>query len=231
MILRNILFYLLLIPTTIFFALTSMLTLFTSRKISYWYITRWSHLLIFYAKICCGLQYKVTGVTNLPKIATIVLSNHQSTWDAIFMQVLLPPQCWILKRELLQIPFFGWGLALLQPIAINRQAFNAIKILITQAGMRLQQGRWIVLFPEGTRVPYAKNKRFARGGAKLAIATNTAIIPIAHNAGKFWPRGLWITQSGIIEVVIGKPINPQNNSADELTKQVEIWINNTKNSL
>jgi len=190
----------------------------------YWIITRWSHFFIFWAKLTCGLHYEVTGLENLPKQNAIVFSNHQSMWETIFMQVLLPPQTWVLKKELLNIPVFGWGLALLDPIAINRKRFASVKELIHQGKQKLQKGRWVILFPEGTRVKPGEQKRYTRSGFALAEASGYPIVPIAHNAGLFWPKGFFIQKPGVIKVIIGPSINPKGKSIEDIALLTESWI-------
>ena len=146
-------------------------------------------------------------------------------WETVFMQVLLPTQPWILKKSLLNIPFFGLGLRLLEPIAIDREdKQNTVKQLNTQVAERLSQGRWVVLFPEGTRVAPNTHHRFSKSGANLCKATGYPIIPIAHNAGLFWPRGFWIKKSGTIQVVIGPAITPDNKEITDIHEAAESWI-------
>lgn len=227
MILRNILFYTGIAPVTIFLTLLGSLLFFMPYKVRYRIITAWSYFFIFWARVTCGLRYKVTGRKNLPKQNAIIFSNHQSMWETIFMQVLLPYQAWVLKKELLSIPVFGWGLALIEPIAINRKSMNSVKELIRQGKKCLQKGRWVVIFPEGTRVAPGKDHRFSRSGAALAEATHYPIVPIAHNAGLFWPRGFLIKKSGTIQVKIGPIIHSKGKSAAEINKEAELWIKKT----
>jgi len=224
MLFRNGLFYLGLIPATLLFTILGILFFFMPFSSRYWIITRWSHFFIFWAKVTCGLRYHVEGQENLPKQNAIVFSNHQSGWETIFMQVLLPPQTWILKKELLYIPVFGWGLALLEPIAINRKHFSSIKELIKQGTEKLKQGRWVIIFPEGTRVAPGETKRFSRSGAALAESTGYPIVPIAHNAGLFWPKGFFIKKSGTIWVKIGPVVDPHGKSVMTITEITETWI-------
>ena len=191
----------------------------------YRFITAWSHLSIIYAKYICGLRYHIRGLEHLPKTNAILVSNHQSTWETIFLQKLLPVQSWVLKRELLQIPFFGWGLALLQPVAINRSSGRAaITQLMEQGLARLKLGRWLVLFPEGTRVSPQAYKKFSKSAAALAEASGYPILPMAHNAGEFWPRGWWLKKPGVIEIVLGPLIKPQGHSLESLHAATETWI-------
>ncbi len=224
MIFRNLLFYLFLIPVTASIAALGLTLFFLPYGIRYWLITRWSHFFIFWAKVTCGLHYNIIGLENLPKEAAIVLSNHQSAWETIFFQVLLPKQTWVLKKELLYIPLFGWGLALISPIAIDRKQFNSIKEIIQQGKEKLQLGRWVIIFPEGTRVKPGEHKRFSRTGAALAADTGYPVVPIAHNAGKFWPKGLMIRNSGTITVAIGPTIETKGKTATEINALAENWI-------
>jgi len=224
---RNFLFYLGLVPATLLFAILGTLFFFLPFKARYYLITRWSHFFIFWAKITCGLRYKVTGKENIPTKNVIIFANHQSMWETIFMQVLFPTQSWVLKKELLKIPVFGWGLALLDPIAIDRKQFNSVKALIQQGFERLQKGRWVVIFPEGTRVAPNMNRPYSRSGAALAEATGYPILPVAHNAGLYWPRGFFIKKPGTIQVVIGPIIESKEKTATVLNKEAEHWIRET----
>ncbi len=224
---RNFLFYLGLVPVTILFAILGTLFFFLPFKSRYYLITRWSHFFILWAKITCGLRFVVTGKEHIPTQNAIILANHQSMWETIFMQVLFPPQCWVLKKELLKIPVFGWGLALLDPIAINRKQFNSVKTLIEQGKKRLEKGRWVVIFPEGTRVAPHTMRAYSRSGAALAEATGYPILPVAHNAGLYWPRGFFIKKPGTIQVAIGSPIKTTNKTAATLNQEAEHWIRQT----
>lgn len=226
MILRNLLFYLGVTVDTAVFTLFGFLLFFLPYRGRYWLITRWSYFFIFWAKICCGLRYEVEGLENLPKESAIVLANHQSSWETIFFQILLPPQSWVIKRELLWIPGFGWTLGLLRPIAIRRDQLHSIKALLAQGKKRLAEGMWLVVFPEGTRSAVGKLHRFSRTGAALAEASRKLVVPIAHNAGEFWPRGVFIRKPGTIKVSIGPPIDPSNKSVTEINELAEAWIRN-----
>lgn len=227
MIFRNFLFYLGLIPVTILFAILGTLFCFLPFKHRYYLITRWSYFFIFWAKTTCGLRYIVQNPEKIPTENGIVFCNHQSMWETIFMQVLLPSQAWVLKKELLKIPFFGWGLALLRPIAIDRKDFNSVKTLIQQGTRILQEKRWVIIFPEGTRVAPNVIHRYSRSGAALAEATRFPVLPIAHNAGLFWPRGFWIKQSGTIHIMIGPVIDTHQKTATEINTLAETWIRQT----
>lgn len=156
------------------------------------------------------------------------MAKHQSTWETIFLHQYLPPVAWVIKRELLWLPFFGWGLALLRPIAINRRAgASAVKQVIRQGVEHLRQGQWVLIFPEGTRVAPGIRKRYGMGGAVLAEHSGHPILPVALNAGEFWPRGCFLKRPGTVQVAFGPLINSEGRSAQELNQQVEHWIETT----
>ncbi|MBT4330692.1 MAG: 1-acyl-sn-glycerol-3-phosphate acyltransferase, partial [Gammaproteobacteria bacterium] len=162
----------------------------------------------------------------------IIFSKHQSAWETMAFQSIFPPQVWVLKQSLLWIPIFGWGLALLKPIAIDRGAGRkALQQVVKQGTDRLQSGIWVVIFPEGTRLPPGEKKKFAGGGAVLANKSGYPIIPVAHNAGSFWARRGLLKRPGTIEVRIGAPIDSKNRSSSEINQQAEQWINEQMEAL
>ncbi|CAN5298212.1 lysophospholipid acyltransferase family protein [soil metagenome] len=206
-----------------------LLVLFVSRSALYQIMRTWAAFVIWWAKVICGIKYVVVGSENIPSSNAIILSNHQSTWETIAFVVLLPrPQSWVLKRELLNIPFYGWGLRLLQPIAIDRSARStAREQIITIGTQRLQQGRWILIYPQGTRVKPKTAVKFSRGGALLAASSGYPVIPVAHNAGSCWPRRGFIKKPGTIRVVIGPAINSIGLSAETINHQAQQWVQAT----
>lgn len=193
----------------------------------------WARTNLILQKLVCNLDYQVTGSENIPSSNTIVLSKHQSTWETIALRCILPPlQTWVLKQELMWIPIFGWALAAAQPIAINRKAGRrAASQIIEQGRERLQQGRTLVIFPEGTRVAPGNRKKYGIGGAILAEKTGYPVLPVAHNAGVFWRRRGIKKYPGTIQVVIGPVIDTDGLSAVEINKRVEQWIEETVASL
>lgn len=222
-------FYVGIIPATILIATSGWICAPLPASWCYKIITSWSHFFIWWAKVTCGLQYNVIGREKLPTAPFVVLCNHQSMWETIFMQVLLPPQSWVLKRELLWIPFFGWGLALIKPIAVYRDRLADIKFILKQGVKRITAGRCVVFYPEGTRVQIGTTRRYSRTGAALAIAAKVPVVPIAHNAGNFWPRGPWIKKSGIITISIGQAIlTSDDQDTSTITRRAEEWINEQK---
>jgi len=185
----------------------------------------WIPITLFWLKLTCGLTYEVEGLENIPKTGFIVMSNHSSTWETFVLQSFLPPLVWVVKRELLFVPFFGWGLRAMNAIALKRgTGRQAIKQLIEEGSERMKEGRTVMIFPEGTRVPPGESRPYKAGGAILAEQTKFPILPIAHNAGNFWPRHSWIKWPGTIKVVIGSVIEPQDKKANQIINEVEQWI-------
>lgn len=185
----------------------------------------WAHFMVWWLRVCVNIRHEITGLENLPTQPSIILAKHQSAWETIVFQTIFPTQCFLLKRELLWIPIFGWGLATTSPIAIDRSAGReALKKLVTQGGQRLAAGLWVVVFPEGTRKAPSERGKYHIGGAWLATHTQTQVVPVAHNAGECWPKNGFLKHSGVIRVHIGKPIQTAHLKADALTQQVEHWI-------
>lgn len=188
----------------------------------------WSRFNIEWLRITCGINYRLSGVEHIPDRPVIVMAKHQSTWETIFLQQYLPPLAWVLKRELLWLPFFGWAMALLRPIAINRAAStSAVKQVIRQGTEHLRQGQWVLIFPEGTRTAPGVRQRYGMGGAVLAAHSGFPILPVALNAGEFWPRQGFLKRPGTIDVVFGPLIDSTGRRPQELNQQVETWIENT----
>ncbi len=179
-------------------------------------------------KVLCGVNYQVKGRENIPEGATIIFSKHQSTWETYALQLLFPAQVWVLKRELMWMPFFGWGMAMLKPISIDRSSGRkAIRQIIKQGKERLDAGIWVTIFPEGTRIAPGTYKRWGMGGAILAEESNYSIVPVAHNAGEFWGRGEFVKRPGTIQVVIGPVIESHGRKAAEISAEVENWMRAT----
>ena len=199
-----------------------------SLKARHLFATTWCDFIIGSLKWFCGVRYSLSGVENIPPAPTIIVSNHQSSWETIFFYKLTFPISPILKKELLRIPFWGWAMRLQKPIAIDRSNPKvAAKSLLQQGVERLNQGCSIIVFPEGTRNPARTMKRFSRSAAKLSIASGIPIVPIAHNAGDCWPRSGYVKFPGEISVTVGPAISPIGKSAGELTEEAEGWIRST----
>ena len=191
-------------------------------------IKSWINVSLWLLKYTCGLTYRIEGTENIPENGFIVMSKHSSTWETIALQKFFDPMVWVVKKELTRIPLFGWGLIAMNAIAINRgTGRKAIKQLIDESRQRMDEGRILMLFPEGTRVPPGEYKPFKLGGAIVSEKTGYAVLPVAHNAGEFWPRHSWIKWPGEIRVVIGKPISPEGKNAEQIIAEVEQWITST----
>ncbi|MCW9012423.1 MAG: 1-acyl-sn-glycerol-3-phosphate acyltransferase [Gammaproteobacteria bacterium] len=187
----------------------------------------WAKINMSLLRYICNLSYRVEGLENLPEGAAIVLSNHQSTYETLAFQKILPPQLWVLKRELLRVPVFGWGLALVDPIAIDRSAGRkAIDQMVEQGEQKLAEGRWVIIFPEGTRIKPGVKQRFKMGGSIMASRLDYPVIPIAHNAGEYWPRHSFIKWPGTVTIAIGPAIRAYGRDPDEVNMEVESWIRN-----
>ena len=194
----------------------------------YWFISQYPALNIWWAKVTCGLDYQIDGKENIPDAPTVVFSKHQSTWETFALTMIFRPQVWVLKRELLRVPFFGWGLAVLEPIAIDRSAGrSAIDQVLEQGHERLSRGCWVMVFPEGTRTAAGTRQRYKLGGAHLAVHWGQPVVPVAHNAGDFWPRRKFIKTPGVIRMVIGKPIPTAGREPAEVMAEAETWIEAT----
>ena len=195
-------------------------------------MSKWSVFNLWWLRVTCNIKHEVEGLENIPGEASIILCKHQSAWETLALQLYFPPQVWILKRELLWIPIYGWCLAVMQPIAINRQsAIKSMRQIATDGVKRLQQGLWVVIFPEGTRVAPGIHKKFQPGGGMLAEKSGRLVIPVAHNSGSLWPRNSFRKWPGTIKMVIGPPIVSKGRSAEEITRLAEEWIESTVRSL
>ena len=224
---RSLIFLLLQIVITAVFSAFVLLTFPLGRLTRYRIISQWARMMLPILRVICGIRHEVRGIENLPKQPCIVMCKHQSAWETLALQVVFPPQVWVLKRELLWIPLFGWALALTIPIAIKRSdGKGAIKQLLEQGKQRLAQGFCVVVFPEGTRVPYGQRGKYKIGGALLAASSGVPVIPVAHNAGRLWGRNAFSKHPGLITMSIGAPIETKGLKADEINQRVEAWIEN-----
>lgn len=188
-------------------------------------ISGWARSMLWWLRITCNIRHQITGLENMPTSPSIILAKHQSAWETLAFQAIFPTQVYVLKRELLLIPIFGWGLAMSSPIAIDRSAGrDALKKLVANGKARLDKGFWVVIFPEGTRKAPGEHGKYHIGGAWLATHTQTQVVPVAHNAGEYWAKNSFIKRPGIIQLHIGKAIQTIGLKADALNKQVEHWI-------
>jgi 1-acyl-sn-glycerol-3-phosphate acyltransferase len=191
----------------------------------YPFCLQWNRFAVWWLGLACGVRFRTTGSDNIPAAPYVLFSNHQSPWETLYFTYRFRPICPILKRELLKIPFFGWALALLKPIAIDRSKRRAARDqLLSQGQQRLANGFSIMIFPEGTRVDPGVEKKYSSGGAELAIAAGVPVLPVAHNAGKFWPAHRLGKTPGCIDMIIGKPMPTIGRDARELTEEFRQWV-------
>jgi 1-acyl-sn-glycerol-3-phosphate acyltransferase len=193
----------------------------------------WGQVNLWLMHGVCGLTYRVKGMEHIPPGGSVIMSKHQSTWETIALRAMLPKsQAWVLKRELMWVPVFGWALARVRPIAIDRQAGRkAIKQVIDQGKLCLAEGRNVIVFPEGTRTAPGEHHRYGIGGGLLAEKAGVPVIPIAHNAGVFWARRGLKKYPGTIQMVIGKPIPTTGKKAGQIMAEVEDWIEGVQQTL
>ena len=224
--LRATLFLLFELITVIPWAFLCLLCAPLPRRIRYAVTMCWPTMQIWAARWLLGIRHEVIGVENLPDGPAILLSKHQSTWETMFYPGYMPREvCFVFKRELLYLPFFGWGIGLLDMIHINRgRAVDAFEEVVRQGTVKLAQGRWIIMFPEGTRMPVGAPSRFKSGGARLAARTSTPVVPIAVNSGRVWPKNSFIKHPGLVTVSIGPTIETAGRSAEAINTEVQRWI-------
>ena len=222
---RSLIFLLLQTLITPLYALIAILTFPFDPLTRYRIISGWALIMIWLLRVVCNIRMTVRGAENIPSKPCVVLCKHQSAWETMALQKVFPPQVWVLKRELLFLPFFGWGLAMTSPVAIRRgNGREALKQLLSQGKKRLKQGFCVVIFPEGTRVPYGQRVKYKSGGSLLAVSSGVPVVPVAHNAGELWGKKSFLKFPGVITMSIGKPIDPVGLKADEITQRVEEWI-------
>ena len=223
--LRSTVFALFQILITPPFAAVALLTFPFDALTRYRIISMWARWNVAAARAICGIRYRVLGAEYIPREPCVILAKHQSAWETMAFQCIFPPQVWVVKRELLWVPFFGWGLAMLSPIAIDRTSgARALRQTLEQGRDRLRRGFSIVIFPEGTRVAPGSRGTYHAGGVWLAAQTATPVLPVAHDSGQCWGRNAFLKYPGLITVSIGKPIATHGASVDALNARVEHWI-------
>jgi len=190
-----------------------------------WMARTYTRIMLKWVEWSLGIHYDVKGWENVPRHPVIVMAKHQSAWETLFMEASFPAQCWIVKKELLWLPFVGWSLMAIRAIAIDRSSgTSAREQIVEKGGLRLKQGMWVSIFPEGTRTAPGKAGRYGIGGALLATRTGTPILPIAHNAGEYWPRYAFRKYPGRVQVVIGPLIQTEGRDVLSVNNEVQAWI-------
>jgi 1-acyl-sn-glycerol-3-phosphate acyltransferase len=227
---RSVLHMLFLAITVIPWALFVLLVApFAGPSRIYWLCARWLKLAVDSGTFILGIQNRVTGLENLPtgeKDSVVLLVKHQSTWETLLMPAIMPrPLAFVFKKELLWVPFFGWAMACMDMIHIDRsQGSQAFKKMVASGKRLTSQGTWVILFPEGTRIPRGQTGEYKTGGTRLAIQCGVPVVPIAVTSAKCWPRKAFIKTPGIVDISIGKPISSEGRRPDELMAEVQAWI-------
>ena len=226
---RSLVFLLFQMVVTPLYAVTMVLLFWIPRVPMYNIAKHWCWTNLMGARAICGIRWQVTGLDNVPRDTRahphIVMSKHSSTWETLALNLYFPPLAFVAKKELLSIPFFGWGFRLASPITIDRKAgTDAMDQIVSQGRERFRQGFWIVVYPEGTRIRAGTRAKYKTGGARLAIAMNVPVIPVAHNAGYLWPKGVFGKRPGVIRMTIGAPISPEGKDPATLSREIESWI-------
>jgi 1-acyl-sn-glycerol-3-phosphate acyltransferase len=224
---RSLLFVLFLFVTVVPWALTVLVvSLFARGNTVYWLCVGWLRTAIAGARVICGVQARLHGMENLPDGPVVLLPKHQSTWETFAFPVLMPrPLCYVFKRELLYIPFFGWAMSRMDMIHIDRSKRAEAWNRVAEQGRRfMATGHWVIMFPEGTRIPRGLRGTYKSGGTRLAVATGAAVLPIAVTSARCWPRKSFILRPGVVDVSVGRPIASTGREADDLMREVETWI-------
>jgi 1-acyl-sn-glycerol-3-phosphate acyltransferase len=235
--LRTLLFYLLLSLSAFIWCLICMLVApllpFPARY--RFVVQRWCRSAVWLAQNVVGIRYELQGEENIPKTPCVILAKHQSTWETFFLCAYFEPLSQVLKRELLRVPFFGWAIMLTKPIAIDRSNPKAaLKQIANQGRERLEQGTWVLVFPEGTRIPQGAIGKFSRGGAALAANSHLPVLPVAHNAGAFWPKDGWSKRPGTIQVLFGPPLRAEGEgprAIAELNERAFAWVSEAQQQI
>ena len=223
--LGSVAFTLYLFLSVVIYGVAVLPTVLLPRRVPQSAARAWATGVLFMLRWLCKLDYVVEGIEHLPATSSVVLMKHSSAWETIAQLRIFPPQTWVLKRELTWIPVFGWVLLKLQAIAIDRKGGRAaVQQVLDQGRQRLKEGLWVVIFPEGTRVPAGETRRYGLSGALLAEAAGLPVIPVAHNAGDFWPRRSWLKRPGVIRVLIGPPIPTAGVDARVVNERTQRWI-------
>jgi 1-acyl-sn-glycerol-3-phosphate acyltransferase len=228
---RSLLFALFQVLVTPFYAIAVLSLFWLPPQPRFRFITGWCRLILWGARWICGIRCQVTGADNIPYgpdvAAHIVMCKHSSTWETLALNKFFPLLAFVAKKELLSIPFFGWAFALASPITIDRKAgTDAMEQIVTQGRERIRQGFWFVVYPEGTRIKVGTRAKYKTGGARMALALDMPILPVAHNAGYLWPKGVFGKRPGTVTISFGRPIAPAGKSIQALTAEVETWIEN-----
>jgi 1-acyl-sn-glycerol-3-phosphate acyltransferase len=225
--LRSVIYLLWQIVTVVPYAIATLVaSIFVRGDPLYWICVQWLRVVVWGAKVFCGIQTRVQGMEHVPDSPIILCPKHQSAWETLAFPTLMPhPLCYVFKRELLWVPFFGWAIGRLDMIHIDRSKRNLAWSKVAEQGKRfMEHGNWVIMFPEGTRIPRGQQGTYKSGASRLAVATNTPILPIAVASARCWPKNSFVKYPGVVDVSIGPPIPVNGRDADELMREVENWI-------
>jgi 1-acyl-sn-glycerol-3-phosphate acyltransferase len=225
--LRSVIYLLWQIVTVVPYAIATLVaSIFVRGDPLYWICVQWLRLVVWGARVFCGIQTRVQGMEHVPDSPIILCPKHQSAWETLAFPTLMPhPLCYVFKRELLWVPFFGWAIGRLDMIHIDRSKRNLAWSKVAEQGKRfMEHGNWVIMFPEGTRIPRGQQGVYKSGASRLAVATNTPILPIAVASARCWPKNSFVKYPGVVDVSIGPPIPVNGRDADELMREVENWI-------
>lgn len=222
---NSIIFTAVMFLTVIPYSIVLLLVRPLGYRASYRVAVVWARMIARLAERLCGLRFTLEGRDNIPGRNSIVLMKHSSAYETIVQMLLFPDQCWVLKRELMWLPFFGWALAALHPIAIDRASGRtAVRQVIDQGKQQLDSGRWVMVFPEGTRMPAGQTRRYGLSGTLLAQETGRLLVPVAHNAGDFWPRRGLRKRPGTVRFCVGTPVDPAGRDARQVNEEIQAWV-------
>lgn len=223
--LNSIIFTAVMFLTVVPYSIVLLLVRPLGYRASYRVAVAWARMIAGLAERLCDLHFTVEGRDNIPARNSIVLMKHSSAYETIVQMLLFPEQCWVLKRELMWLPFFGWALAALHPIAIDRASGSAaVRQVIDQGKRQLDSGRWVMIFPEGTRMPAGQTRRYGLSGTLLAQEAGRMLVPVAHNAGDFWPRRGLRKRPGTVRFCVGPPVDPAGRDARQVNEEIQAWV-------
>lgn len=224
MLIRSVIFTALLFLSVLPWSIVVTLGRLMSYPTSYALVMAWVRGNFWLMDKLCGLNFRVEGAENLPSEASVVLMKHSSAYETLVQFLLFPRQCWVVKRELLWAPFLGWAIGAVRPIAIDRGAGQAaVAQVLAKGKARLEEGHWVVVFPEGTRMAAGETRRYGVSGTLLAQEAGRLIVPVAHDAGDFWPRRGLRKHRGTVTFRIGPPVDPAGREPRQVNEQVQAW--------
>ena len=225
MLIRSVMFTVLMFLSVLLWSIVVVIGRLGGYPVSYALVVAWVRAVFWLLDKLCHLNFRVEGAENIPANSAVALLKHSSAYETLVPFLLFPRQCWVAKRELLWAPFLGWALAAVRPIAINRGAGQqAVAQVLAKGKARLEEGHWVMVFPEGTRMPPGETRRYGISGVLLAQVAGRLLVPVAHNAGDYWPRRGWRKRAGTVTFRIGPPVDPAGRDARKVNEQIQAWI-------